>query len=373
MLNQLRKQIDTIDKQMLNLFEQRMDVAKQVGHYKNERNLPIFVPEREQAVIKSRVAGLKNPEYHDLTVDFFTDLMSLSRRLQQQGKAKEIVFSPSVKNPRVAYLGRPGSNSAEALSQMFPDAACAIASDSFDGIFALLNEGKADYGILPIENTSTGAINDVLDLLYKNNLYIVSETALKICHVLAAPQGAQLTDIQRVYSHPQALLQCAAFLKTLKNVQQIPMASTADSGAYVLKAQNPEQAAIVSPKAAELYGLVPLAENIQAADTNTTRFVAVSRQIEHQPGADKISVAFTLRHESGSLCKVLSTFARYGLNLLYIQSRPLPERIFEYMFLADFSGSLTGKAEQEAIAEISELSSSLQILGNYPAAKEHSL
>lgn len=371
MLNQLRKEIDAIDKEMLALFEKRMDVAKQVGAYKNERNLPIFVPDREQAVIENRIAALNNPEYRNLTVDFFTDLMAISRRLQQQAKKEEFIFAPAVKNPRVAYLGRPASNSAEALLQMFPDASVTISSETFNGIFKLLNEEQVDYGVLPIENSSTGAITDVLDLLCRNNLYIVSEAFMKIEFHLAAPKGATLAGIRQVYSHPQGFLQCADFLNTLENLEEkTPLASTADSALYVSEENDVTKAAIVSPKAAALYGLVPLAENIQTAKTNTTRFVAVARQMEQHPKADKISLAFTLRHESGSLCKVLSAFSRHGLNLLYIESRPLPGHNFEYMFFTDLSGSLKTDAVTDAMNEIKELSSSLQILGNYPSARE---
>ncbi len=370
MLDKLRKEIDEIDKEMLRLFEQRMDVARKVGAYKKEQGLPVFVPDREEAVLKNRVDALQNPAYADITAGFFSGLMSLSRHVQQKDMPTLPGFSPAVENPRVAYLGRPGSNSAEALSALFPTAKESIPSDSFDAIFALLNEEKADYGILPIENTTSGAINDVLDLLYKNNLFMVGETVLKIRHSLAACPGAEFSKIRKIYSHPQAFLQCAEFLKTLPEAELLPMASTADSGAFVAQEKNPETAAILSPKAAALYGLAPLAEDIQSDHTNTTRFVAISRKIENAPGADKLSLAFTLRHESGALCQILSAFAHHGLNLLHIESRPLPGRKFEYMFFADLSGSLSGTAEQAAMAEIRELASSLQILGNYPAARE---
>ena len=370
MLSKLRQEIDQIDQEMLRLFEQRMDVAKQVGAYKKEQGLPVFVPDREKAVLKSRLNALKNPEYASITTGFFSNLMSLSRHIQQKDMPTLPDFSPETENPRVAYLGRPGSNSAEALSKLFPTAKESIAADSFDAIFALLNEEKADYGILPIENTTSGAIDDVLDLLYKNNLFMVGETVLKIRHSLAGLPGAELSQIREIYSHPQAFLQCGEFLKSVPEAELMPMASTADSGAFVAREADPTKAAILSPKAAELYGLVTLAADIQSDRTNTTRFVAISRKMENAPGADKLSLAFTLRHESGALCQVLSAFARHGLNLLHIESRPLPGRRFEYMFFTDLSGSLSGKAEQAAMSEIRELASSLQILGNYPAARE---
>lgn len=371
MLSRLRNEIDEIDKEMLALFERRMDVAKQVGAYKNERNLPVFVADREEAVIKSRVAALKNPEYRDLTVNFFTDLMAISRHLQQKEKKATLDLSLSIQAPRVAYLGRPGSNSAEALSQMFPDASEIHPSDTFDGIFKMLSDGVADYGVLPIENSSTGAITDVLDLLCRNHLYIVKESYLKIEFVLAAPSGTNLTNIRRVYSHPQGFLQCANFLSALPNLEdKTPLASTADSALFVAEANNTDCAAIVSPKAAKLYGLTVLHDGIQTAENNTTRFVAVARQPEKSQSADKISLSFTLRHESGSLCKVLSAFASHGLNLLYIESRPLPGRNFEYMFFVDLTGSLNADAVQSAMEEINQFVSSMQILGNYPSALE---
>ncbi len=371
MLSRLRNEIDEIDKEMLALFERRMDVAKQVGDYKKQNNLPVFVPEREEAVIKSRVAALNNSEYADVTADFFSDLMAISRRLQQKGRKAALTFSESIQNPRVAYLGKPGSNSAEALSQMFPDAAESHPSDTFDGIFSMLNEGVVDYGVLPIENSSTGAITDVLDLLCRNHLYIVKESFMKIEFVLAAPKSASLHNIRRIYSHSQGFLQCADFLNTLQNIaEKTPLASTADSALYVAEKNDTDCAAIVSPKAAELYGLSVLAESIQTAGNNTTRFIAVARQPEDSQNADKISLAFTLRHESGSLCKVLSAFASHGLNLLYIESRPLPGRNFEYMFFIDLTGSLKTDAVQDAMQEINQFVSSMQILGNYPSARE---
>ncbi len=370
MLSRLRNEIDEIDKEMLALFERRMDVAKQVGAYKNERNMPIFVPDREEAVIKSRVAALKNPEYRDVTVNFFTDLMAISRHLQQKGKKASLDLSPCIQNPRVAYLGRPGSNSAEALSQMFPDASASHPSDTFDGIFKMLSDGTVDYGVLPIENSSTGAITDVLDLLCRNHLYIVKESYLKIEFVLAAPAGTNLTNIRRIYSHPQGFLQCSDFLNSLQNIEKIPLSSTADSALFVAECSDTECASIVSPKAAKLYGLTVLADNIQTTENNTTRFVSVAQKPEESQNADKISLAFTLRHESGSLCKVLSAFAAHGLNLLYIESRPLPGRNFEYMFFVDLTGSLKADAVQDAMEEINQFVSSMQILGNYPSARE---
>lgn len=368
MLAKLRKKIDRIDRKMLALFEARLGVAKQVGDYKKERNLPIFVPEREEEVIKNRVAKLKNPAYADLTKGFFSSLMSLSRHLQQEGMDAVPASAAPIPAPKVAYLGRPGSNSAEALSRLFPDASEAIPADSFDAIFDALKSGTADYGILPIENTQTGAINDVLDLLYKNNLFIVREGAYKIEYVLAAPSGAQCETIKTVYSHPQALLQCNDFLKTL-GATTCPMQSTADSGAFVAEKGDITTACVVNPGAAELFGLSVLAKDIETSAENTTRFIAISANMETSPDADIVSLAFTLRHESGSLYHALSVFAQFGMNLLYLQSRPLPGRNFEYMFFADFAGNLSGADEQKVLSGLREHSADCRVLGNYPSGR----
>ena len=369
MLDELRDKIDAIDKEMLALFEKRMDVAKQVGAYKKERNLPIFVPEREKAVIKSRVNGLENPEYSELTADFFTHIMQLSRRLQATGDAAPIV-ELAQEEPRVAYLGRPGSFSEEALFKFFPRARQAVAAETFAGIFNHLKENRVDYGVLPIENTSTGTITEVLDLLCAHDFYIIGEAVLKVSQNLAALPGTKLSDVRRVYSHPQALAQCSDFLGTLSGVQRIPLESTADSAHFVAAQTDGQSAAVVSKRAAALYGLAILKEGIQGNDINTTRFVVIAKQKRNDPNANKISLVFTLPHKSGSLHGVLSCFAEHGLNLLYIESRPLPSRNFEYSFYTDFAGTPGGAEEEKALDEIKKLASSLRVLGVYPAAEE---
>lgn len=373
MLNRLRKEIDEIDAQLLTLFERRMDVARQVGAYKKERGLPVFVPEREKAVIKSRTGALKNAEYTDAAADFFTTLMALSRRLQQAGMTDSPKPACRREFTAAAYLGRPGSYSEEALCRLFPQIKTAVPSDSFAGVLSLMEKGEAEVCILPVENTSTGAIDDVMDLVYTHGLYIIAETAIPIRHVLAAPAGAELSGIRQVYSHPQGFLQCADFLSRLKDIETISAASTADSALTVAESGDLTSAAIVSRRAAELYGLTVLQENIQTADTNTTRFIAVSREMTVVPEADVISLAFTLRHKSGSLYEALSVFAKYHLNVIYIQSRPLPGRKFEYRFFADFSGHVNGEAEQKTIEEIRALATEMRILGCYPAAGERTV
>ena len=365
MLTRLRKKIDEIDRQMLALFEQRMGATKQVGAFKKANHLPVFVPEREKEVLKSRTEAVQNPEYKQATADFFAYIMALSRRQQQADMPLRPPHVGTLPHKRGAYLGRPGSYSEAALYTLLPQAEAALAADSFAGVLEKLKRGEADIAVLPVENTSTGAINDVLDLLSMHHLYIAAELTLPVRHVLAAPKGAALGDIQRVYSHPQGFLQCAEFLSKMGSPKQIPMPSTADSAAFVAESQSAENAAIASRHAAELYGLAVLAEDIQSADTNTTRFIAVSRQPETAPDANTVSLAFTLPHQSGSLHAALGVFARHGLNLLYIASRPLAGHNFEYLFFADVSANPQSKEVQAALDELQHMAASLQLLGCY--------
>lgn len=370
MLTQLRNKIDEIDKQLLALFEERMDVTQQVGAYKKANQLPVFVPEREKEVLKTRMAAVQNLAYQRAAADFFSYIMALSRRQQlnimpnpmQQNTKQKTAATP---HKRGAYLGRSGSYSEAALKQLLPNAEAILAADSFAGVLEKLESGEADLAVLPVENTSTGAINDVLDLLSTHSLYIVNELTLPVRHVLAAPQGAKPDDIRHVYSHPQGFLQCADFLRTLNNPTQIPMPSTADSASFVANAADVHNAAIASHHAAELYGLSVLKEDIQSADTNSTRFIAIAKEIEAAADANTLSLAFTLPHTSGSLYAALGVFARHELNLLYIASRPLVGRNFEYMFFADVSLSNREDAVRAALDELQGMAAGVQLLGCY--------
>ncbi len=371
MLDKLRYEIDQIDKEIVALFEKRMDVAQKVGAYKKEKGLPVLVPEREKKVIENRLSLVKNPAYKKYTEDLFTSIMELSRRLQSAGGAKNTPrITPKKETPTVAFLGNSGSYSEQAAMNCFPDAASYVSAKDFNALFALLKSGDADYSVVPVENTSTGAIGDVLDLLYAYGYYIIGETVLKIDHVLAAPKGATLSGIKTVYSHPQALSQCAAFLSSMPHVQTVSKNSTSEAALYVKEQNNLENAAIVSRHAATLYGLDVIQEDIQKNDQNTTRFLAISKEMWIEKEADKISLAFTLPHKSGSLLTALSAFSDEGLNLLHIESRPLPGRNFEYLFYTDFAGNLAGEKEKKALSKLETLTSSLSILGNYPLSKE---
>ena len=218
---------------------------------------------------------------------------------------------------------------------------------------------------MPVENTSTGAIDDVLDLLGTAGLYIVGQTVIEINHCLMGLPDAELSELREVYSHPQGLSQSRDFLKTLENIKQIPYYNTAASAKLVKDEQDKSKAAVASRHAAELYGLKILAEGINQKDNNHTRFAVIGKHLEIADEANVVSIELTLKHESGALKRVLSQFAQAGLNLLHIESRPLADKNFEYRFFIDFDGNLKNDGVQDALQKAKSDCLTLRVLGNY--------
>ena len=239
----------------------------------------------------------------------------------------------------------------------------------WEEVFQALQRGEADYGVVPIENSSTGSINQVYDLLAQYGHSIVGEQTVKVDHCLAAPAGARLDGVTTVYSHEQGLLQCAGFLKG-RGWTCVPRLNTAESAQFVARSGSPGQAAICSPRAARLYSLEILAEHISDSDSNDTRFVVVSPVMERRSGSDKVSILFRLPHRAGSLQELLTIFAVNGLNLLKLESRPIPCRSWEYRFFADFSGDLTTPGMDGVLLELTRTAERLRVLGSYRSSGE---
>lgn len=364
MLEKLRKQIDETDKELVRLFEKRMDIAKKVGEYKKEHNMDILNAAREEEVLKSRTALLKNKEYSDYAEDFFKHTMALSRKLQSK------IFDCEEKTASVVYCGDAGCYAEEAGDKFFCGKAELFGTRSFDEVFKTVETGGAEFGVLPVENTSTGFIRDVLDLLAVYNCNIVGETEISIHHCLLGLNKAKLSDICEIYSHEQGLAQSSEFLSELENVKTIPYINTATSAKYVAEAGDVSKAAIASERAAKLYGLKILQANINKKNINTTRFIIISKNPCTEKNADKISVAFRLEHKSGSLCRVLSHFSNAGLNLLHIESRPLSDKNYEYLFHVDFSGNLNEGEVKRALSMVKQECTMLKVFGNYASFKE---
>ena len=377
-LKQYRDQIDTIDRQLAELFQQRMDVVDKVGQYKLERSLPVLDAKREQEVLAAKAALARDEAMSADLAALFEHLMAVSRRRQRKliretgddpayqrcQRALAAARTP-IDRPRVAYQGVAGAYSEMACINFFGDAAETIGLEQFEDVFQALKTGAADYAVLPIENSTSGAIRQVYDLMSEYECYIVGETTVKVEHCLMAPKGATLDTITHVYSHEQGLFQSDRFLNTHPDWVQVPCADTAGAGRYVAQTGDVTKAAIGSERAAQLYGLDILVRGTNHNANNTTRFVVVSPAMELREGADKISTVFSLPHEAGSLHRIMTIFAVNGLNMTKLESRPMPGHSWEYMFFLEFTGSLLAPEMDGILRELSQTAADFRVLGNF--------
>ena len=339
-LDKLRGQIDEADREIAAAFEKRMRCAEGVARYKREHGMAVLDASREEALLKKRAEALKNKEYSHWARRLFRFLMKLSREYQRGLLAGEPVAREPRADGKVAFQGEDGANSQAAAKLYFGDNAATGGYPLFEDVFGAVQRGDAAYGVLPIENSDTGSITRVYDLLSEYGMYIVGEQYLPIDHKLLAPPGASLAAITDVYSHEQALLQCSEYLKE-KPFTQHPYFNTAVSARYVAGEKDGTKAAIASAYAARLYGLAILEEDISNSEENTTRFIVIAGRPYRGEHANKASVCFVLDHHAGALAKALRLFAERNLNMVKIESRPLFGRNFEYIFYVDFAGSVT--------------------------------
>lgn len=376
-LEELRQEIDGIDRELLNLFVKRMGVCNQVADYKRSVGMPVLDAKREREVLSAKMELLENTALKDEVYTFFSSVMAISRGLQKKNLSdlpKEDllgdILSASAcrkKEPKVCFFGAKGSYSEVAAQRYFGNGTTHFSADTFADVFEALQDEKADYAVLPIENSSTGAIVDVLELLRTYRYYIVGEIKLAIRHCLLGKKGTNISKITKVYSHEQGILQSRQFLNSIGKPKTEVCQSTSESAKIVAESQDETVAAIAGMQSAELYDMEILAENINSSNVNTTRFVIVGRNPEVTEGCDKISVAFTLPHESGELHRVMSCFARGGLNLLKLESRPIPDKRFEYRFFVDYTGNLLDEKVRSVTDEVIAETLEFQMLGNYQA------
>ncbi len=373
-LLEIRDKIDAVDQEIVRLFEERMGLCKGVAEYKIENHRQVLDPEREKQKI-AKILDITVEEYNKTcTGELFKQIMAMSRKMQykmlaEHGMLKDVEFEEvetiSKDNVKVVYQGVEGAYAHEATLQYFGENVDAYHVPSWREAMEEVRDGKADYAVLPIENSTAGAVTQVYDLLMEYDNYIVGETFLKVEHNLIGLPGATLEDIRKVYSHPQALMQSEGYLYQHKDWQQISMTNTAASAKKILEDGDKSQAALAGKRAAKIYGLQILEESIQDNNQNTTRFVIVGRQKIYEKDADKISIAFEIAHESGSLYEMLSHFIFNDLNMTKIESRPIEGRNWEYRFFLDFDGKLGEAAVKNALRGIDEEAISFKVLGNY--------
>lgn len=367
-LNQCRKEIDEIDEQLIKLFEKRMGIAKDVVTYKLAEDMEIFQPDREIQVIEKNVKRIEKEELKDYAQLFIQNMMNISKSYQATfvpPRSRIELYPPKNNDIIVGFQGVPGSFSEAALDKYFSEDTKRKNYDHFEDVFIALKNKEIDYGIVPLENSSTGAINDNYDLIRDYGFYTVGEQSISIAQHLLGIKGAKIEDLKEVYSHPQGLLQTSKFLKSHSYITQVKYANTAMAAKYVADTNNPELCAIASKKAAELYGLEVLAENIQNAKTNHTRFIIFGEHLEKNEEANCVSVVFTLAHRVGALYQVMKIINDHQINLLRIESRPVQHTPWEYYFYVDFEGHVEDVNILLALEDMLAHTNTLRVLGNY--------
>ena len=371
---ELRNQLDGIDSELVALFEKRMKVCTQVAEFKIENGKPVLDKEREKQKIASVRAMASNDFNARGVEELFGQVMAISRKLQYQmlqekGMIKPANFIPvkelAVEIPRIVFQGTEGAYSQAAMEAYFGGKTDNFHVDSFREDMCAIEEGRADFAVLPIENSTAGIVDEIYDLLVEFENYIVGEQIIQINHALLGIAGSSKEQLREIYSHPQALMQCAGYLRGHASWQQISCQNTAMAAKKILDEQDVSKAAIASRYAAKLYGLSVLEENISDEAGNCTRFIIVAGRKIYKEDAGKISICFEVEHASGSLYHILSHFIYNGLNMTKIESRPIKDRNWEYRFFVDFEGNLSDMAVKNALAGLREEARYLKILGNY--------
>lgn len=372
-LKPIRDEIDKVDDQLIKLYAQRMELSKRVAEYKHENGLPIFNEEREIQVLDSveKKAGEHGKSARVLYQTIIQLSSSLQRDMLGSGAAlKNEIISADVEPPflsenvRVACFGVAGTYAHNATKKIFPNAQPKFYSP-FSDVFKAIQNGEADFGVVPIENSSAGSVTAVYDLMLKYRFHIAAAVDIPVNHCLAVKKGTVISDIKKVFSHEQAISQCSDFIKAHPGITAEEYMSTAASAKMVSEQNDNSIAAICSEEAAKHYGLEVIMRGFQNNPNNCTRFIVISKKLYIKPESDKISLCFALPHVTGSLHNVLCRFAIHGLNLTKIESRPIYGKSFEYLFYVDFSGSVSSKEVLNLLCALSDELSEFSFLGNY--------
>ena len=374
-LSELRSKIDGIDQQLVELFVERMGVAAQIADHKKEHHLPIFVPAREREKLQD-VAKLAGNDMAGYTRVLYSMLFELSRSHQSkrngmishlyQRITHAIDTTPKLfpQAPMVACQGVEGAYSQIACEKMFKNPFI-MYFKNFEGVFNAIDKGLCQYGILPLENSTAGSVKKVYDLMISHNFSIVRAFRLKIDHNLLVKPGTKLSEIKVIYSHEQAISQCSEYLQTLDGVTIVPVSNTAVAAEMVANGERRDIAAISSRSCADLYNLECLAPSIQDKGNNHTRFICISKHMEIYPGSDKTSIMMVLPHRPGSLYKFLARLYVLGINVTKLESRPIPDRDFEFMFYFDLETSIYSEEFVQLMCELDDLCEEFKYLGSY--------
>lgn len=374
-LEELRQQIDAVDRRLVQDIKERMQVSAAIGEYKRAHGVPVIDSKRERDVLHKIVELADDPMLSSYYRVLYSLIFELSRSYQNKliggndeafKEIQEAIDNTPKMFPKVARVacqGVEGAYSMIACEKLFssPDI---MYLGNFEGVFSAVENGLCDYGILPIENSTAGSVRKVYDLMLSHNFHIVRATRIKINHCLVAKQGTELKDIKEVYSHEQALNQCSIFLKEL-GVKVTEVENTAMAAQLVAQSGRTDVAAISSYRCAELYGLKTVKANVQDNGNNHTRFICISKKPEIYPGASKTSIMMVLSHRPGALYKMLARFYALDINVVKLESRPIPDRDFEFMFYFDIETSVYSEEFVQMIRELSDGTEEFHYLGSY--------
>ena len=350
-LDEIRGEINHIDEEMARLFCKRMDCAADVIAYKKAHHLPILDSAREKAVVAKNLAYIENPKYQGYYQDFICHLMELSKSYQRKLNNQD----------KVAYQGVEGAFSYIASTHLFPHED-KINYPTFQEVFQAVADGEVSFGVLPLENSATGDVNDVLDLLFQYDCHVTAIYDLAIRQNLLGIKGAKISDIKQVYSHQQAIAQSKQFLGHY-DFEIIPYPNTALAAKLVQEAGDLHTAAIASKETADLYNLEILAENINTANDNTTRFIVLEKDLRKK--GNRFNLIFTVPHKAGQLANVIQTIGNHGFNLESIKSRPMPGCAWEYYFYVEVVGDINAPGAQGLLQQLEEICQTLKIVGVY--------
>ena len=376
-LSDLRKDIDRIDTEIFRLFGERAEVAAGVAEYKRANNMRVFDPVRERQkiadaagrvpadlatygqVLMELLMEASRSRQHDLLGD--ADENDLVQRIEAARRETPEVFPEA---GRVACQGVEGAYSQLAAEKFFrhPDIRY---MQSFEDVFEAVENGEVDYGVLPIENSTAGSVNKVFDLMGAHEFHIVRSTRVKVDHCLLAKKGTKTADVRDIYSHEQAIRQCAAFLEAMPEARVHICENTAIAAQLVSDSERSDVAALSSRNCAELYGLSVLGSAVQDRDNNYTRFACISKKLEIYPGADRTSMTLVTPHQPGSLYKLLAKFYALDINVVKLESRPIPERDFEFGFYFDIDCQVASEEFRALMSTIQGLCQDFRYLGSY--------
>ncbi len=374
-LDLLRQRIDEVDRQLVDLFKERMEISAGVAQFKRANGKQVYDAAREREKL-AKVSALAGEDFADYSRVLYSTIMSLSRSYQEkllgtESEAGKIIEKAESETPKlfpttakVACQGIEGAYSQIAAQKLFELPQIEY-YPSFDGVFEAIESGKCRYGVLPIENSTAGSVGKVYDLMLKKKFYIVRSFRLKIDHNLLAKKGVELKDIREVFSHEQAISQCAAFLKANPQIKVTACPNTAMAARLAAETDRSDVAALSSRDCAELYGLSNLVPSVQDNANNYTRFICISRTPEIYPGADKTTIMMIAPHRPGALYVLLSHFFAHGINISKLESRPLPDRDFEFLFYLDLDVSVYSPKLPMVLAELERQSEQFRYLGSY--------